>query len=189
LLGRFDQAESGDVSVITSKAQLDAIHGLQVASHDLQGPLLRLEHSLHGTVAFVIMPIFALANAGVSLSGVGGSVTSPIAIGIAAGLFLGKPLGITVFSWLATKFLGAALPVGVSIRSVFAVSFIGGIGFTMALFIGTLALPDPAASTASKLGILGGSALAGTVGSFLLRRDISRRAAPGFASGPVAADS
>lgn len=170
LLRQFDQTETGDLMVITSKGQQEAIHGLQVASHNVQGPLLRLEHALHGTVAFVIMPIFALANAGVPLGDVGRFVTSPIAFGVAAGLVIGKPLGITAFSWLATRFFGAALPMGVSIKSIFAVSWIGGIGFTMALFVGSLALPDADSLAAAKLGILGGSATAGTVGYLILRR-------------------
>jgi NhaA family Na+:H+ antiporter len=178
LLRQFDETETGDLMIITSKGQQEAIHGLQVASHNVQGPLLRLEHALHGTVAFVIMPIFALANAGVPLTDVGRFLTSPIATGVAAGLLLGKPLGITLFSWLATRFFGATLPTGVSIKSIFAVSWIGGIGFTMALFVGSLALPAADAAAAAKLGILGGSALAGTIGYMMLRRQVSAGPVP-----------
>jgi NhaA family Na+:H+ antiporter len=176
LLQRFDQTETGDLMVITSKGQQEAIHGLQVAAHNVQGPLLRLEHSLHGTVAFVIMPVFALANAGVALTDVGRFVASPIAIGVAAGLVLGKPLGITAFSWIAVRFLGATLPGEVSIKTIFAVSWIGGIGFTMALFVGSLALPGADSLAAAKLGILGGSAIAGSVGYGMLRRQLARSA-------------
>lgn len=169
LLDEFDRTETGDLLVMTSRGQQEAIHQLDVASDEVQGPLLRLEHALNGAVAFVIMPIFALANAGVRIGEVGAVMGSPITIGVALGLVAGKPIGITLCSWLAVRFLGASLPTGVSMRMIHAVSWIGGIGFTMSLFVAGLAFGESVQLDAAKFGILAGSAIAGAVGFGLLR--------------------
>jgi NhaA family Na+:H+ antiporter len=135
----------------------------------LFSPLEDLVHYLHPWVSFVIMPIFALANAGVSLKGVDLSVLGKNAIfqGVALGLFLGKPLGIVAFAWLATKMKVAQLPRGVDWGDMLGVGFLGGIGFTMALFVSSLAL-YPEQELFSKTGILVGSALAALLGSVTL---------------------
>lgn len=169
LLDEFDRTETGDLLVLTSKGQQEAIHQLDLASGDVQGPLLRLEHALHATVAFVIMPIFALANAGVRVDTIERFVSSPITIGVTLGLLAGKPIGITACSWFAVRFLGASLPTGVTIQMIHAVSWIGGIGFTMSLFVAGLAFGESGQMDAAKFGILAGSILAGAAGYLLLR--------------------
>lgn len=133
-------------------------------------PLLRLEHVLHPWVAFMVMPVFAFANAGVSLSGLSFSdLLAPIPLGIALGLFVGKQVGIFGFCWAATRLGLCSLPAGVSWVQMYGVALLAGIGFTMSLFIGTLAFADPAHATAVRLGVLSGSILAGISGYIILR--------------------
>jgi NhaA family Na+:H+ antiporter len=140
-------------------------------------PSETLEHELHPWVAFMILPLFAFANAGVSLQGVSLSgLTSLLPLGIAAGLFIGKPLGIFVFCWLAVKLGIARLPQDIDFKQVFAVAVLCGIGFTMSIFIASLAFADAdvALSTYAKLGILLGSTSAAVVGYGLLRFTLPR---------------
>lgn len=140
-------------------------------------PSETLEHELHPWVAFLILPLFAFANAGVSLQGVTlDGLTSLLPMGIAAGLFVGKPLGIFLFSWLAVKMGIARLPEGIGFKQVFAVSVLCGIGFTMSIFIASLAFSETmvALSTYSRLGILLGSTMAATVGYSLLRLSLPK---------------
>ncbi|MBV8043804.1 Na+/H+ antiporter NhaA [Pluralibacter sp.] len=135
-------------------------------------PAGELEHVLHPWVAFLILPLFAFANAGVSLAGVTlESLTSLLPLGIIAGLFIGKPLGIGLFCWLAVRLKLATLPQDTTGRQIFAVSVLCGIGFTMSIFISTLAFGDmdPQLITWAKLGILIGSLLAAVTGYSLLR--------------------
>jgi NhaA family Na+:H+ antiporter len=133
-------------------------------------PLERMEHALRGVVAFAIMPIFALANAGVALGG-GASVAmrSPIAWGIVFGLVLGKPIGITLASYVAVRMRAADLPAGVSWRQLHGAGWLGGIGFTMSLFVAGLAFRDAATLDTAKIGVLGASIVAGAVGFVVLR--------------------
>ena len=140
-------------------------------------PSETLEHELHPWVAFMILPLFAFANAGVSLQGVSlNGLTSLLPVGIAAGLFIGKPLGIFTFSLLAVKLGIARLPEGIGFKQVFAVSVLCGIGFTMSIFIASLAFGDAdvVLSTYSRLGILIGSTTAAVVGYALLRMSLPR---------------
>ncbi|MGL6002166.1 MAG: Na+/H+ antiporter NhaA [Plesiomonas sp.] len=135
-------------------------------------PLEHIEHSLHPWVAYLILPLFAFANAGVSLKDVSvDALTSALPLGIAAGLFLGKPLGIFSFSFLSVKFGLAKLPDGVNFRQIFAVSVLCGIGFTMSMFIASLAFEHAGMEYGvySRLGILIGSTLAAVIGYSLLR--------------------
>lgn len=123
-------------------------------------PLKHLEHALHPYVAFLILPIFAFSNAGISLEGVSLSgLTSMLPLGIALGLFIGKPLGVFSFSWAAVKMGVAELPEGINMKHIFAVSVLCGIGFTMSIFISSLAFSGVSAEfdTYSRLGILLGS--------------------------------
>jgi Na+:H+ antiporter, NhaA family len=125
-------------------------------------------------VAFVIMPVFALANAGVELrlSALG----QPVAVAVAAGLVLGKPIGIVLACWVSLKVGLARLPAGVNGKVLVGAGCLAGIGFTMSIFIAGLALTGPALAEA-KIGILAGSAVSAAVGSVLLVRFLPRRAA------------
>lgn len=133
-------------------------------------PAHRLEHKLHPYVAFFIMPVFALANAGVSLGGVSGGVINGVTLGIIGGLFIGKVLGVGLFSMAAVKLGFGALPTGSSIRQIIGVGFLAGIGFTMSLFIGSLAFSTPELLDFAKIGIIAGSVLSGIVGYIILRK-------------------
>ncbi|WP_264656874.1 Na+/H+ antiporter NhaA [Azospirillum canadense] len=132
-------------------------------------PLHRLEHALHPWVAFLILPVFALANAGVSLSGITpSSLAEPVPLGIALGLFAGKQLGVLLASWLAIRLRLSALPAGANWMQFYGVAVLTGIGFTMSLFIGTLAFPDPEHAVAVRLGVLAGSIASALFGYGLL---------------------
>jgi NhaA family Na+:H+ antiporter len=175
LLTEFEQSETGDGLVITSKGQQEALHELERATEYVQAPLLRLEHILQPLVQFWIMPLFAFANAGVRFSEpLGSTLLHPVTAAIVAGLVIGKPLGIFGFSWLAVRLRLADLPAGVSWRFMHGAAWLGGIGFTMSLFIATLAFGSELLAS-SKTGILVGSVAAGIVGSRLLRREVTRR--------------
>jgi NhaA family Na+:H+ antiporter len=153
--------------------QADVLHALEDAAERLDTPLHRMEHALHGWVAFGIMPVFALANAGVALGG-GLPLGSPVTLGVILGLFVGKQLGVTVFSWLAVRMGWAELPQGVSWRQLYGVSLLTGIGFTMSLFIANLAFDSPAVLDGAKVGILAASLIAGVAGWLVLSRGAAR---------------
>jgi Na+:H+ antiporter, NhaA family len=131
--------------------------------------LVRTEHALKPWVAYAIVPIFAFANAGVSLGGVSlASLTAPIPLAIIAGLFLGKQLGVFGACAAATKLRIAAAPEGASTAQLYGVAILTGIGFTMSLFIGTLAYEDPATLDQIRIGVLVASLLSGTAGALVL---------------------
>lgn len=136
-------------------------------------PARRLEHGIHPYVAWFILPVFAFANAGVSLQGVSGNdLFSMLPMGIAAGLLLGKPIGIMIFSGIAVKMGIASLPQGINFKQIAAVSVLCGIGFTMSIFIASLAFAnaDPEILTYAKIGILLGSTLSAVIGYLLLSK-------------------
>lgn len=121
-------------------------------------PLEVLEHVLHPWVAFMILPLFAFANAGVPLAGMAFSdLLAPVPLGIAAGLVVGKPVGILGACWIAVRLGWANLPEGVNWLKLYGVAQLAGIGFTMSLFIGTLAFSDPELQAAVRIGVLGGT--------------------------------
>ncbi len=153
-----------------------AVRSIELATVDAEPPLLRLEHALVYWVAFLIMPIFALANAGVDLrSGLGAALTSRVGLGIALGLVLGKGIGISLFTWIVTRFGISALPSGVTWLQIIGLSLIAGIGFTMSLFIAGLAFGEGPMLNVAKAGILMGSLVAGTIGYMILRAATSPR--------------
>jgi NhaA family Na+:H+ antiporter len=143
-----------------------------------RSPLKHMEHALHPYVAFFILPLFAFANAGISLEGVSvEGLTSMLPLGIALGLFVGKPVGIFSFSWIAVKSGVAKLPEGINFKHIFAVSVLCGIGFTMSIFISSLAFGQANAQfdTYARLGILMGSTTAAIVGYILLRLSLPNK--------------
>ncbi|MPZ71785.1 MAG: Na+/H+ antiporter NhaA [Nitriliruptorales bacterium] len=140
-------------------------------------PLARLEHALHSWTSFLILPLFALANAGVRVAA--GGFTSlldePVTIGIILGLVVGKPLGITIAAFITVKTGLGRLPRGVGWLEIVGVGLLGGVGFTVAIFIAGLAFEDTALTNAAKVGILLASATAGIVGAaFLAARDAAK---------------
>lgn len=170
LLDRIARLGSAGEDVPRSAEQQQAVHALEDACEQAQTPLQRLENALHPWVAFGIVPLFALANAGVRLDGNAlGMATTPVVLGIVLGLTLGKPIGITLASWLAVRLGLAARPDGVTWRGLHGVSWLGGIGFTMSLFIAALAFGQSARADEAKLGILAASVIASFCGWLLLR--------------------
>ena len=152
---------------------------LAEAQRDLLPPALRLPMILHPWVAFCIMPIFALANAGVQFSGIDLSAAAPqtTAMAVLVALVLGKPLGVFICTWLAVKSGLCSLPEGLNWRGVLLVGLLAGIGFTMSIFVGGLAFADAKLLGAAKLGILAGSAIAALLGlgyGFAMRKRLRR---------------
>ena len=136
-------------------------------------PLRRLEHALEPWIAFGIMPLFAFANAGVSLAGVTlSSLLAPVPLGIALGLFAGKQIGVFGASWLAVRAGLCRLPAGVGWRHIHGASSLAGIGFTMSLFIGSLAFPSAADTASVRIGVLAGSLVSAAAGYLMLRRTL-----------------
>jgi NhaA family Na+:H+ antiporter len=139
---------------------------------DAGGPSLleELEERLHPWVAFAILPLFAFANAGVSLAGMSpAKLVEPLPLGIALGLALGKPIGIVAATYLAVAAGAGARPEGASWRQLTGIGMLSGIGFTMSLFIGTLAFPEPAYAAQLRLGVLAGSLVSAVAGYLVLR--------------------
>jgi Na+:H+ antiporter, NhaA family len=172
-ISHFEVAHEPGASPLKDPEHQGAVQQLERLAEQLQPPLLRLEHGLHGVVAFGVMPLFALANAGVSLrlSQLTSDTGTTVAQGVALGLLVGKPLGITLFAWIAVRLGLASLPERVAWRMIAGAGLLGGIGFTMALFIAELAFSGtPELLVAAKLGILGASLLAGLAGWAVLRR-------------------
>jgi NhaA family Na+:H+ antiporter len=130
-----------------------------------------VEHTLHPFTSFLVVPLFALANAGVELDpgALEGAGATAVAFGVAGGLVAGKVIGITLAVWLAVRFGWGQLPTGATWRHILGVAAVAGIGFTVSLFVAGLAFDDPGLVDAAKLGILGGSALAGAIGWVTLR--------------------
>jgi NhaA family Na+:H+ antiporter len=139
-------------------------------------PLIRMEHRLVGWSSFVIVPLFALANAGVDFRNVSitDALVSPVALGVAVGLFLGKIIGISLASYGAVRFNLGRLPPGTTWAHVFGLSAVAGIGFTVSLFVAGLAFTDPLLTNLAKVGIFSGSIVSGIVGSIILAR-VGRR--------------
>jgi NhaA family Na+:H+ antiporter len=136
--------------------------------------LEEVQHAVHPWVAFAIVPAFAFANAGISLAGVSlAKLLAPIPLGIALGLFVGKQAGILGFSWIAIRTGFCRMPAGASWTRLYGIAILGGIGFTMSLFIGMLAFPEPALSADIRLGVIAGSALSAILGYIVLRRTAS----------------
>ncbi len=163
-----DCSKVTDETKILTKNQLAAIDELEDISEKTAPPLQYLEHSLHGWVSYVIMPLFAFANAGVVFS-VAGDFNFSLSSNIAIALVAGKTLGIFTVSFLAIKLKISELPKNVSFKMLAGISILGGLGFTMSLFINNLAFTDQGMIDAAKMGVLLGSLVAGTLGYIVLK--------------------
>jgi NhaA family Na+:H+ antiporter len=164
---QFNRGETGDFLVLTSERQQEALFALKHASEGVTAPILRLETALHNFSAFVVMPLFAFANAGVTM---GLSIQhAAITLGVLAGLVVGKPLGIMAAAFLGVKSGIAKLPAAVGWASLLGYAWLAGIGFTLSVFIAMLAFDGTASVDAAKQGILAGSLLAGVAGAIILR--------------------
>ncbi len=143
-------------------------------------PLDRLELSIAPWSAYLIVPVFALANAGVAISAssISGFTSDPVAMGVGLGLLVGKVVGVVAFAWLAVRFGLGKLPRNTTWRHMTGMGLLAGIGFTVALFVASLAFDDAAATSAAKIGIFAGSIVSGLAGFILLRTgpDHSERA-------------
>jgi Na+:H+ antiporter, NhaA family len=146
-------------------------HALTLAgtARESVSPLNRLERALHPWTSFVIIPIFALANAGVRLEDVGGALASPVALGVGAGLLVGKTVGISLFAFLAVRLGLGRLPIFTAWRHLVGIAMLAGIGFTVSLFVAGLAFADPELAERARVGIFAGSTLSGLAGYLWLR--------------------
>ncbi|MDA1004188.1 MAG: Na+/H+ antiporter NhaA [Chloroflexi bacterium] len=179
--GLLDRVRRLDLAATEGEAaherRTDALFSLSSLSFSSLSPLDRLERELHPFVAFGIVPLFALTNAGVALSGdaVSTAASSTLAWGIAVGLLLGKPVGIVLGTWVIVRVFRARLPAGVTWSSLVGLGLLGGIGFTVSLFITELAFADETLRTSAKLGILVASLASGLAGYAWLRVFTGRR--------------
>lgn len=172
---KFEDVEANEVSLLTDK-QAHCIEDIDTIADDAHTPLQKLEHALHPIVAYFILPIFALANAGIIIEGkILDSLLSPITLGIIAGLVLGKSLGVTGLSWLAVKLGIAKLPEGTSWRGIIGAAFMAGIGFTMSIFVAELAFDDAEIIMKAKIGIFTASIFSAIIGLSLLSMNSKKK--------------
>jgi NhaA family Na+:H+ antiporter len=171
ILERFERAGEHADDVLTNDERHGALHALNRANEDVEPPLQELEHALHPWVVFAIVPLFALANAGVVVGeDFAATLLNSVSLGIVAGLLLGKQLGITLFAWLAVKSGVSQMPRGVRWLHIYGAGWLAGIGFTMSLFISDLAFADRPLLKVAKVGILTASLIAGIAGWSIIRR-------------------
>ena len=157
-------------SILLTPNQIDVLKSIESASDKVISPLQFMEDRMHGMVNYVIMPLFAFANAGITLSGGKGDIAGLVTYAVVLGLVLGKFAGIYLFTWLAVRMRITSLPQGMDWKNVAGVSLLGGIGFTVSLFIANLSFgaTDEALLNQAKLGVLAGTILAGVVGYMVL---------------------
>jgi NhaA family Na+:H+ antiporter len=176
VLGGFSQTDIDADAGIVSGRQQAAAETLETIAERIQNPAQRLERMLSPWAAYVVLPIFALANAGLIMSGnLASTLTTPISMGIILGLSLGKPIGITLFTWLAVRLRLAELPSRVNWGQLISATPLAGIGFTMSIFIASTAFDDLNTLSGAKLSILAASLLSGIIGMVLLSLSTARR--------------
>lgn len=162
----------------TTAHQRSLLQALESAIHQAEAPLQRLEHAMDWPNAYVVVPVFALANAGIALTGdYFQRITEPVSLGVLLGLVVGKQVGIGLFAWLAVRLGLSRLPKGVRWRHVYGAAWLGGIGFTMSLFISGLAFQSTAMLDNAKIAILTASMVSAAVGYLILRTAAVHRAA------------
>ena len=168
-LDAFCDDECSD-QVMLTKDQMASVDNMENYIESVQSPLQNLEHRMHGFVSYLVMPLFALANAGVMLGGGEGAILTPLTLHLSVALFLGKVTGIFGFSWLGVRLGLAVLPDKARWIHIAGLGFLGGIGFTMSLFIAGLAYHESMQIlTEAKIGIIMGSLVAGLVAFLMLR--------------------
>ncbi|MGD2186985.1 MAG: Na+/H+ antiporter NhaA [Desulfobacterales bacterium] len=160
----------GGLSILMNRRHLNAVQAIDLACIDVETPLQRLEHALQSWVAYMVLPLFALANSGLVFKGmdVTQSFGNPVTLGVLFGLVAGKPLGIFLFAYLACRFIDARLPQGVRWSHIFGTALLGGIGFTMSLFISGLSFASAQFLEFSKLGIILASVISAILGLVIL---------------------
>jgi len=153
-------------TILLNRRHLDTVRAIEESCQDVETPLQQLENGLHGWIAYLVIPLFALANAGLSLAGFQPSVAvgHPVTLGVLVGLTIGKPLGISLFALLTARWMKVDLPAGVTARHIIGAGCLGGIGFTMALFISGLSFSHPELIEFSKLGIIAASLISALAG-------------------------
>ena len=171
---RLDAFQCGENScghsILLNSDHLNAVQNLELDCHNVETPLQRILHVLHPWVAFLILPVFALGNAGLTFHELNFSeaLTQPLSLGIILGLVFGKPIGITLFSYLSVKTNLTTLPRGIAWPHIFGASLLGGIGFTMSLFVSGLSFTSPELINYSKFAILAGSLISAAAGIIFL---------------------
>ncbi len=167
-IAAFPEVESE--SIVLTNEQIAKLKEVESASDRVISPLQSLEDNLHGAVNYLILPLFAFVNAGVVFSGSGGELIGSVGAGVAAGLLLGKFIGIYLFTWLAIRIKLTPMPKGMTWRNLFGVAMLGGIGFTVSLFIANLSFGTefPVLLNQAKFGVLSGSILSGLLGYVIL---------------------
>lgn len=172
---KFQETKSTK-STLISKTQLKILEDIKTISSEAETPLQKLERYLNPIVSYVILPLFALANAGIHLHGdLLKALTSPVSLGIGLGLIFGKFIGIAAFSRLLVVFKLAKLPENVNWNMIYGVAFLGGIGFTISLFINALAFTNEDFIYTAKVGILFSSLIAGIIGSLVLVQSLKNQ--------------
>lgn len=172
LTGRFEHANPNDVNLVTDE-QLQVLDDMVIVAKQALTPLQRLEHAMHPFVAFVVMPVFALANAGISFPPeILSLLLSPVTIGVILGLLVGKVTGIMGMAWLMVKLGWTTLPHGTRWIHILGVSLLASVGFTMSLFVTGLAFSSVEFDLQAKLGILVASTMGGLLGYFILRKTL-----------------
>jgi len=166
-IARFDASHVPGQSIMTNDKLRGIVHALESGALQVQAPLQRLEHAWHLPVAYLVIPVFALFNAGIPLdfASIGDTLAHPVTLGVSLGLIAGKVLGISGFSWVAIKLGIGRLPAGTRFNQIIGVSLLGGIGFTMSIFIAELGfIHQPQLLLMAKTGILFASLIAGITG-------------------------
>ena len=160
------EEQSCGYSILLNQEHLYAVQALELACHDVETPLQRLMHALHPWVAFLILPLFAMGNTGLIFKGIvfSETISNPAVLGIIFGLVFGKPIGVMLFSYLSVKTGLASLPQEVRWSHIFVGAMLGGIGFTMSLFLSELSFSDPIILDYARIAILAGSILSAAIG-------------------------
>lgn len=176
----FSSLPKGNQKYVMSNQQLAAIDHVDSMVKKTQSPLQMIEHNLSGVVNYLILPLFALANAGVTIFAPGsplssGAILNEFSIAIAVSLIFGKAIGISLFSWLAVKLKLSVKPRNIPWKAFIGLGFIGGIGFTMSLFISSLAFKTEELMSQAKIGIFFGSIMAGLIGFFILKSALKEK--------------